>query len=100
MLAESKGDKMAHYIASYDLRRARNYHPMLHKLKSWGATRLLESLWVFNSNLSASQIRVELGASADADDAFVVIELKSGSLWGCEKAHPFGIQWLRENIMA
>ncbi|MGY3622559.1 SinR [Bradyrhizobium sp. USDA 10063] len=93
---------MAHYIASYDLHRlrVRNYHPMLRKLESWGATRLLDSLWVFNSNLSASQIRVELGAAADAGDAFVVIELKSGSLWACEKAQPLGIQWLRQNVMA
>jgi hypothetical protein len=93
---------MAHYIASYDLSRARvrNFHPMLHKLQSWGATRLLESLWVFDSNLSVSQIRDELSDAADADDAFAVIELKSGSLWACEKARTLGIQWLQQNVGA
>jgi len=93
---------MAHFIASYDLSRVRvrNYHPMLHKLQSWGATRLLESLWVFDSDLSASQIGDELRAAADADDAFAVIEVKPGSLWACEKARTLGIQWLRQNAEA
>lgn len=93
---------MAHYLAGYDLSRirVRNTHPMLHKLQSWGATRLLESLWVFDSNLSASQIRDELREAADADDAFVVIELKSGSLWTCEKARTPGIQWLQQKVGA
>ena len=53
---------------------------MLHKLESWGATRLLESLWVFNSDLSASQIRDELQAAADVNDAFAVLELKPGAI--------------------
>ena len=73
---------MAQYVASYDLSRTRvrNCHPMLHKLESWGATRLLESLWVFNSDLSASQIRDELQAAADVNDAFAVLELKPGAI--------------------
>ena len=94
--------KVAHFIASYDLSRVRvrNFHPILHKLKSWGATRLLDALWVFNSDLSVSQIQDELEAAADVGDAFVVLELKPGSLWTCEKARTAGIQWLRRNVEA
>jgi len=91
---------MAHYIASYDLHLVRNYHPVWTKLESWGATRLLESLWVFNSNLTAGQIRDELKAAGDNDDSFAVIELKSGSWWATERARPLGVQWLQQNIMA
>jgi hypothetical protein len=91
---------MAQYIASYDLHLVRNYHPVWTKLEGWGATRLLESLWVFTSNLSVGQIRDELRAAGDNDDSFAVIELKAGSLWGTEKARTPGVQWLQRNILA
>jgi hypothetical protein len=73
---------MAQYIASYDLERVRlrNCHPLLYKLKSWGATRLLESVWVFESDLSASRIEDELLAACETGDAFVLFELKSGPI--------------------
>jgi hypothetical protein len=48
---------VAHYIVSYDLHKERVYQPVWNKLEGWGATRLLESLWVLTSNLTASQIR-------------------------------------------
>ena len=73
---------------------------MLHKLEGWGATRLLELLWVFNSDLSASQIRDELQAAADVNDAFAVLELKPGGHWACEKVRTLGVQWLQQNVEA
>ena len=36
---------MAHFIVSYDLHNQRNYKPVWDRLESWGAVRLLESLW-------------------------------------------------------
>jgi hypothetical protein len=91
---------MAHYVVSYDLHHIRNYHPVWIRLESWGATRLLESLWVLNSNLSAGQIRDELRVVGDNDDSFAVIELKTGSWWATAKARTLGTQWLQQNIMA
>ncbi|MCK1718173.1 hypothetical protein [Bradyrhizobium sp. 141] len=78
---------MAHYLASYDLHRVRlrNRHAMLYKLQSWAATRVLESAWVFKSDLSVSQLREELLAASETGDAFVVFELKPESSWACEK---------------
>lgn len=91
---------MSLYIASYDLHKIRNYHPVWTLLENWGATRLLESLWVFNSNLSAAQIRDQLRMVGDGDDSFAVIELKPGSWWASEKARNLGVQWLQRNVMA
>lgn len=78
---------MAHYLASYDLHRVRlrNRHAIVYKIQSWGATRVLESVWVFSSDLSVSQLREELLAASESGDAFVLFELQPESLWACEK---------------
>jgi hypothetical protein len=91
---------MAHYIASYDLHNQRHYQPVWNELESMGATRLLESLWVLTSALTASQIRDRIAKAADSDDSVAVIELKPGSYWGTVRARPHGVQWLQQNIMA
>lgn len=89
---------MAHYIASYDLHNQRNYQPVWNALENMGATRLLESLWVVTSNLSAGDIRDRLKNAADSDDSIAVIELKEGSNWGTWNSRPTGVEWLKRNI--
>lgn len=91
---------MAHYIASYDLHNQRHYQPVWDALETLGATRLLESLWVLSSNLSAQEVRDVILAAADSDDSVAVVELKSGSYWATTRAQPAGVVWLRQNIMA
>jgi hypothetical protein len=91
---------MAHYIVSYDLHNQRHYQPVWSRLESWGATRLLESLWVVSTTLTATQIRDGIKAVCDTDDSVATVELKPGSNWACEKAKPLGVAWLRQNIMA
>lgn len=90
---------MAHYIVSYDLHNQRHYQPVWNKLESWGgATRLLESLWVVTTSLSAEAIRDSLHAAADNDDSFVAIELKPASDWATRNGKPLGVQWMKQNI--
>ena len=89
---------MAQYIASYDLHNVRNYHPIWTKLESWGATRLLESLLVFSSNMQIGQIRDELRMAGDNDDSVAVMELKPGSVWATSRARVLGTNWLRMYI--
>ena len=91
---------MAHYIVSYDLHNQRHYQPVWDELEEMGATRLLESLWVLTSPLSASAIRDKLKNAADSDDSVAVVELKAGSYWACSKAKDAGVSWLRQNIKA
>lgn len=91
---------MAFYVASYDLHNQRHYQPVWDQLNEWGAVRLLESLWLINSTLSASDIRTTLKSKADSDDSIAVIELKPASLWACDKAKLEGVAWLRKHILA
>lgn len=91
---------MAHYIVSYDLHNQRYYQPVWTQLEQWGATRLLESLWVMTATLTAAQIRDGLQNIIDKDDSVLVVELKAGSWWANRLAKPAGVQWLQRNIMA
>ena len=91
---------MAYYIISYDLHNQRAYQPVWRQLESWGATRLLESLWVLTSSASAASLRDGLLKVIDNDDSVAVLELKPGSLWATHRAKPDGITWLQQNIMA
>ena len=91
---------MAHYVVSYDLHQQRAYVPVWTYLESLKATRLLESLWVVSSNLSAAQIREQVTAKGDNDDSFAVIELKPGASWSTMRAKQPGVDWLKRNIAA
>lgn len=89
---------MKHFIISYDLRKARNYQPVWSALESWGAVRLLESLWVVSLNSGTAQIRDALQSLVDNDDGVAVIELKPGSDWSTLNAQRAGAAWLTSNI--
>jgi CRISPR-associated endonuclease Cas2 len=89
---------MAHFIVSYDLHNQRNYKPMWELLESWGATRLLESLWVVTLNNTTAEVRDALNQKIDNDDAIAVIELKSGSMWATMRARKAGVDWMKANI--
>lgn len=66
---------MAYYVISYDLHKQRTYPPVWALLESWGAVRLLESLWGVTMNTGAGEIRAALDKVVDADDSTAVIEL-------------------------
>jgi hypothetical protein len=89
---------MAHFIISYDLHHQRHYQPVWDKLESWGAVRLLESLWVATLNNTAGQVRDALQGVVDGDDSIAVIELKVGSGWGTYNARKAGVDWLKSKI--
>jgi hypothetical protein len=91
---------MAHFIVSYDLHNQRHYQPVWTQLEAWGATRLLESLWVLSINLTALQVRDGIQVVIDNDDSVAVVEVKQGSWWANRLARPAGVQWLQQNIMA
>ena len=90
---------MGLYIASYDLHNQRTYQPVWDKLGSWGAVRLLESLWLVKSALTASEIRDALQAVADSDDSVAVVELKAGCYWSATRAKQAGVDWLKKHIL-
>ena len=89
---------MAHFIISYDLHKQRTYEPVWNALEDWGATRLLESLWVVTLINSAEEVRDALKEMIDNDDSISVIELKHGSDWATTRAKKRGVAWLTNNI--
>jgi hypothetical protein len=89
---------LAHYVISYDLHKARNYQPVWNQLEQWGATRLLESLWVLTTSADAGDLRIALQKLVDNDDSLAVLELKPGSAWSTLNARPAGADWLARNI--
>jgi hypothetical protein len=91
---------MAHFIISYDLHNTRTYAPVWEKLESWGAVRLLESLWVVSLENTAIEVRDALKGVIDDDDSTAVVELKRGSMWGTTLAKKAGVDWLKANIKA
>jgi hypothetical protein len=90
---------MSNYIVSYDLHHQRHYPPLWELLEALGAVRLLESLWVVTTSLTAAQLRDALQRVIDNDDSTAVVELKQGSWWANRLAKPEGVQWLQRNIM-
>jgi hypothetical protein len=89
---------MPHFVVSYDLHYQRHYQPVWDLLESWGAIRLLESLWVVTRNSQPGTLREALKAVMDGDDSVAVIELGTGSQWATQNARQAGVQWLSRNI--
>lgn len=82
------------YVISYDLRKVRNYEPLLKQLRDWHCQRLLESLWLGELKGPAATIRDLLKASIDADDGLAVLELKPDFDWAILKVQKAGSDWL------
>lgn len=90
---------MALFVISYDLHKQRTYPPVWGLLESWGAVRLLESLWLLNTGASAAQVRDDLMRVVDSDDSIAVIELKHGAYWAGLRMKEAGLGWLRKNLL-
>lgn len=64
---------MALYFLEYDLRKQRNYKPVYDVLATFGAVRILESLWCFNrENTNAAGLRDYFMTLIDNDDGLIV----------------------------
>jgi hypothetical protein len=50
------------YVISYDQHRDKDYTPIWTALGQWGAQRILESVWLMQSNATAGQLRDALRA--------------------------------------
>jgi len=89
---------MACYIISYDQHRDKDYTPIWTALRSWGAQRVLESLWLLENAAGPGEIREALRTQTKDEDSLVIIELNQGATWSAYKAQPAGVNWLGENI--
>lgn len=91
---------MTAYLVSYDLHNQRHYQPVWDSLTSLGGVRLLESLWLVNTQLTAQQLRERVQTAADSDDSVAVIQLPQGVNWSTWNAKPPGVAFLKNHVTA
>jgi hypothetical protein len=73
---------MTVYVVSYDLRQpGRNYQPLWDRLAAWKAIRILESLWVIDTESKAAVIRDDLKSYIDSNDGLFVAGLTGETAW-------------------
>ncbi|MXN46069.1 hypothetical protein GR138_12795 [Shinella kummerowiae] len=91
---------MTAYMISYDLRKNRNYDPLIKQLRDWGCVRPLQSLWLGNLKGNAATIRDLLRTLMDSDDGLMVCEIKATSDWATFKIDNNDATgaWIRQNI--
>jgi hypothetical protein len=91
---------MYRYIISYDQHRDKDYTPIWTLLRSWGAVRLLESVWLLASNYQPGQLREAIRLHTRNEESLVVIELQAGAAWSAYAAPPEGTRWLSSHLQA
>ncbi|RAJ97087.1 DUF3884 family protein [Aliidiomarina maris] len=70
------------YQINYDLRNQRNYERLHEKIQSLGKwAHVLNSCWIIESNMTATQIRDYLAAVMDNDDGLLVTQLTGEAAW-------------------
>lgn len=72
--------------------------PVEGALHSWGAVRLLDSLWLLETPLDANYVRSALEDVVDGQDPVAVVALQPGSDWSVSDSSSAGSDWLRSNI--
>ncbi len=85
------------YVISYDLRKQRNYEPLLKQLRDWGCARILESTWLGSLTPSSTAVRDSLKWLIDADDGLAVIEIANRGDWATLRCQQAGVDWLKAN---
>ncbi|MFX2611334.1 hypothetical protein [Enterobacter mori] len=88
---------MPAYQISYDLRKQKDYAPLIERIKSYGTwCHPLESTWILVTEQTATQVRDYLKAVMDNDDGLLVTGLRGDGAW-------YGLsdkisQWLKNNL--
>jgi CRISPR/Cas system-associated endoribonuclease Cas2 len=90
---------MALYIVSYDQHHDKDYTPVWALLRSWGAKRILESVWLVQHNGDAGRLIGALRQQTKDEDSLIILELKAGSDWVAFRAQDEGVKWLRAYIL-
>lgn len=88
---------MSVYQINYDLRKQRDYSPLIERIQSYGTwCHPLKSAWIIVTDQTAVQVRDNLEAVMDGDDELLVTRLQGEAAW-------YGLsneisQWLKDNL--
>lgn len=88
---------MATFIVSYDAHKVRDYSRFYKAAAENNGTALLDSMWAFEFNSTAAQVRDWAKALFDRDDSIVVLQLKPTLNWANADA-PVASEWCSRNI--
>jgi len=69
------------YIVSYDLVNQRNYPRLQASIEKYNTVRVLLSVWLVQTQLSALELATDLVNSIDNDDRILVAELTHNTAW-------------------
>ncbi len=73
---------MKPFTISYDLDKpGQNYEFLIARLRQLGAVRILYSMWVLKSSMSAVEIRDDLQRAIDSNDRLIVAGLTGEAAW-------------------
>ena len=65
---------MAVFCITYDLRKQRNYDPLITELRRLKAIDPLESVWLLDTSSSADDVHDHIRKYLDADDGLLVFQ--------------------------
>jgi len=77
---------MALYVLSYDLRNRRDYQKLYDALGKFKALKMLESLWCFNSDSTAKDLRDHFKSFIDNDDGLAVFGVDDWATARCKSS--------------
>jgi len=84
---------MTAYLISYDNHAPRNYTDLYTLMNTWGAKRILESLWVANLNGPSAVIRDTVKASLGVNDGVFVVQAHDD--WASSNCQADGVALLK-----
>ncbi|GAA4756358.1 hypothetical protein GCM10023264_24910 [Sphingomonas daechungensis] len=88
---------MAYLVIGCDLNGSAA-DPVQGALESWGAVRLLDSLWLLETPLGAGYVRSALEDVVDGGDRVAVFAIQPGSEWSASSEDSPGSKWLQSKI--
>lgn len=91
---------MYRYIISYDQHGDKDYTPIWTLLRSWGAVRLLESVWLVSSTQQPGALREAIRQYTRNEESVAVIALQEGAEWATYNCQDEGVRWLQRSLRA
>ena len=89
---------MARLLIGCELGKQSTAETVRSALESWGAVRLLETLWLLSTRLDARYVTSALQDLVAPQDSVAVIDLQPGSEWSAAGLSEAAAEWLREHI--
>lgn len=89
---------MTRLLIGCDLGKQSTAETVRSALESWGAVRLIRSLWLLSTRLDGRYVSSALQDIVDEGDFFAVLDLAEGAGWSVSGASKAASEWLRQHL--